>query len=491
MQPAIWRPPARPSRPHLARDLEVDVAIVGAGLTGLALGLHLARGGLSVAILERRHVGSGATGATTAHVTTALDVGYDTLTSRFGEQSAGIVADSVRRAVDEIESLAHGEPKCAFERVPGFRFAEKQGEVEALESEVESARRLGVDVELDRGATLPFVHEGALRFERQAQLDPLAYLALLTDAFLAAGGQLYEESPVTQMGDGRAVVRGGPCARARFVVDATHTPVGLVATVQTRLAAMTSYVLAARLERPLPLGLYWDCAEPYHYVRALEKGSDVAIVGGEDHATGREDDPAARQRALEAWTRSRLPVREIVVGWSHEVFEPSDGLPYIGAVPGDASRLVAAGYSGTGWVFGTVAARLLGDLIVDGRSEWQEVYSPRRLPVHGAPRLLSETIHVARHFLGDRLGAPRGRSEGELARECGRVERHGTHLVAVYRDAAGALHRLSPRCTHLGCIVHWNDFEKTWDCPCHGGRFEPTGRVVYGPPAADLAPSED
>jgi nitrite reductase/ring-hydroxylating ferredoxin subunit len=295
---------------------------------------------------------------------------------------------------------------------------------------------------------------------------------------------------VKQLGEGRAVLSAGPSVRARYVVDATHTPVGLVATVQTRLAAMTSYVLAARLDRPLPPGLYWDCAEPYHYARAHEPGSDVAIVGGEDHATGREEEPLARLGALERWTRERLPVREVVAHWSHEVFEPSDGLPYIGAVPGDATRLVAAGFSGTGFTFGTVAARLLGDLILHGRSELQEIYSPRRLSLRGAPQVLSEQIHVARHFLGDRLGAPRAGSAQALQPGSGRIERDGAHLVAIYRDGDGTEHRLSPRCTHLGCIVHWNDYEKTWDCPCHGGRFGPTGEVLYGPPVSELGRSD-
>ena len=492
MQRTVWRDLGRAARPALGADLTVDVAIAGAGLTGLTLALLLARAGLKVAVLERKRVGSGTTGSTTAHLTTALDVSYDALCGRIGDAGASTVAHSVRGALDQIEALALSfAAPCAFERVPGFRFAEKQSELGALEAEADSARRLGLDVDLERNASLPFGNEGALRFERQAQLEPVLYLDGLAQALLAAGGQLYEHSPVTEIGEGRVEVRGGPCVGARFVIDATHTPIGLVASLQTRLAAMTSYVIAARLERPLPSGLYWDCADPYHYVRTLAAGSDIAIVGGEDHPTGREDDPGARQRALEHWTRARLPVQAVVARWSHELFEPSDGLPYIGAVPGDSTRLVAAGFSGTGWAFGTVAARLLCDLIVHGRSEWEEVYSPRRLSLRAAPRVVSEQLHIARHFIADRIGSARGSSEGTLAPGSGRIERAGGRQVAVYRDAGGTAHRLSPRCTHLGCIVHWNDLEKTWDCPCHGGRFEPTGEVLYGPPTADLARSDE
>ena len=486
MQRTVWRDLGRAARPALAADLTVDVAIAGAGLTGLTLGLLLARAGLEGGGAraqarglghDREHDGAPHHGAR-RQLRHAL--------RRIGHAGASTVAHSVRGAIDQIEALALSFPEpCAFERVPGFRFAEKQSELGALEAEADSARRLGLDVDLERNASLPFANEGALRFERQAQLEPVLYLDGLAQALLAAGGQLYEYSPVTEIGEGRVEVRGGPCVGARFVVDATHTPIGLVASLQTRLAAMTSYVIAARLERPLPSGLYWDCADPYHYVRTLAAGSDIAIVGGEDHPTGRENDPGARQRALEHWTRARLPVQAVVARWSHELFEPSDGLPYIGAMPGDSTRLVAAGFSGTGWAFGTVAARLLCDLVVHGRSEWEEVYSPRRLSLRAAPRVVSEQLHIARHFIADRIGAARGELRGYAGarQRTDRASRRasGRGLPRRRRDRPSAVSALHPPRLHrpleraredLGLPLSWRALRADGRGPLrapHGG----------------------
>jgi Rieske Fe-S protein len=248
---------------------------------------------------------------------------------------------------------------------------------------------------------------------------------------------------------------------------------------------MTSYVLAAQLESEIPRALYWDCEQPYHYLRTLGDGSRI-LAGGEDHATGREPNTKGRHHELERWVRQHFPVRAIEQRWSHELFEPADGLPYIGALPGGGSQLVAAGFSGTGMTFGTMAADLLCDLIVRGGSPWKDVYSPGRLkPLAAGKQVAVENARIGWRFVADRLRSSE-KAVSDLPNDTGRVARIDGKQVAVYRDLRGDLHFLSPRCTHLGCIVAWNDAEKTWDCPCHGGRFHPTGKVLYGPPVEDL-----
>jgi nitrite reductase/ring-hydroxylating ferredoxin subunit len=301
---------------------------------------------------------------------------------------------------------------------------------------------------------------------------------------LAAGGTIHENSPVVEVGDDAVQVAHGPCVRAGAVVDATHTPVGLVASIQTRITAFTSYVIAARLDRPAEAALFWDTEDPYHYVR--NQGADGLLVGGEDHRTGREEEPAARLARLEEWTRKRFPVRSIEARWSHELFEPADGVPYIGALPGSPSRFVAAGFSGTGMTYGTVAARLLCDLLTDGASPLEAVYSPRRVkPLAAARPMAEENLRVGWRFVVDRVAGLAARP-APLEPDSGRIERVGGRPRAVYRDVRGDLHVLSARCTHLRCLVAWNDLEKTWDCPCHGGRFHATGKPLYGPPTRGL-----
>jgi glycine/D-amino acid oxidase-like deaminating enzyme/nitrite reductase/ring-hydroxylating ferredoxin subunit len=476
-----------PHAPTLEADFEADVAILGGGITGLTLAVLLAESGRRTVVLERARLGSGTTGRTTAHLTAALDVDFRTLVARFGEERAHAVVASVLRSIDEIERRCAGG--CGFRRLPGFRFAESARDAESLEEEAAFARRLGLDAEVVKDAPLPFASAGALRLGAQAAFHPLAYLGVLADAAQRAGARIFEESPVVEVRDDGVSLAHGPRVTAAHVVDATHTPVGLVPSIQTRVTAFTSYVVAARLEQPLAAALFWDCDQPYHYVRPFDAEGKRILVGGEDHRTGSEADPHARFAALEAWTRRRFPVADVEERWSHELFEPADGLPYIGALPGSRTRLVAAGYSGTGMTFGTVAALALHERITAGESALERLYTPSRLaPLASAAPVVEETVRIGWRFVADRLR--RGGELDELGHDEGRVLRVDGEQLAVYRDVRGDLHYLSPRCTHMGCIVAWNDAEKTWDCPCHGGRFHRTGKVFYGPPTADLEHEE-
>jgi glycine/D-amino acid oxidase-like deaminating enzyme/nitrite reductase/ring-hydroxylating ferredoxin subunit len=485
---SLWEAGAElPTHPTLDRDARADVVVIGGGITGLTLGLRLAQAGRRVVVLERNRIGTGTTARTTAHLTASLDVEYEALVSRFGEEAARGVVASTLEAIDEIEALAEGG--CGFRRLPGYRFTERAEHAKRLEREAELARALGLDARLVEAVPLPFPSACAIRFERQAEIHPLDYLRLLAELLSAAGGTIRENSPVVEVTDEGVRVAHGPRVRAQAVVDASHTPVGLVASIQTRVTAFTSYVLAARLEEPAEPALFWDTEDPYHYVRRLGEAS--ILVGGEDHRTGREEEPAARLARLEEWTRKRFPVRSVESGWSHELFEPADGLPYIGALPGSRSRFVAAGYSGTGLTFGTVAARVLCDLLTAGASPWEALYSPRRVkPLAAVRPVAEETLRIGWRFVADRIAGLASREE-PLAPDSGRIERIGGRPRAVYRDVRGDLHLLSPRCTHMGCIVAWNDLEKTWDCPCHGGRFHPTGKPLYGPPTRSLEHEPD
>ena len=471
--------------PTLAEDRSADVVVIGAGITGLTTALLLARSGLRVLVVERDRVASGTTSRSTAHLTSVLDVSFEHLVGRFGEDAARTVVESSVRAIDEIERLARAiGPHCAFRRVPGYRFSEEEKGAAQLPREAALAASLGLVVQSEPSVPLSFACH-AIRFDHQAELDPIAYVRGLAELASAAGAAIFEHSPVVETGDDAIRIASGPRVSARHVIEATHTPVGLVAAIQTRLAAMTSYVLEARIDEPLPPALFWDTADPYHYVRAVGDGRRI-LVGGEDHGTGRERDPFARFAALETWTRARFPVASIEERWSHELFQSADGLPYVGLLPGAKTHWVAAGFSGTGLTFGTAAALALHDLVTVGASPWEAVYSPRRLkPLASAPSMARENLEIGWRFVADRLRG--GAALDSLAVDSGRVERVGRKQVAVYRDLRGDLHLLSARCPHLGCIVGWNDAEKTWDCPCHGGRFAATGKVLYGPPVTNLA----
>lgn len=469
------------------------MAIVGGGITGLTTALLLARAGRQVAVLELGSLASGTTGDTTGHLTASLDRSLDDLVSKFGEEGARTAVQASMTAIDFIEKTA-GELSIACElgRVPGYRFTESADDVPALEREEELARRFGLTVALLREAPLPFPVVAALRFERQAQMNPLPYCRALADEVVRLGGEIFTGTLVDSVHDGAPcqIHACGHVISADTAILATHTPLGKVLSLQARLSAYTSYVLAFAVgRRPPPEGLFWDTENPYHYVRrARLGGEDLLLIGGEDHRTGKEPHPEARFSALESYARRHFDLGAVAARWSGEFFEPADGLPYIGRLGSTDHLLVGTGFSGTGLTFGTVAALLLSDLVEARANPWEELFLPTRVkPFASAQEVVKASASVAWSWAAARLRPAEKEPLEALPAGEGRLMMIGGKRAAVYRDHAGEVHAMSPFCTHLGCVVEWNGSARSWDCPCHGGRFHPTGEVLSSPATSPLA----
>ena len=489
---ALWTatvPPLVP--PPLGENLRADVAVVGAGIAGITTAYLLAQEGRRVVVLEDGAVGGGETGRTTAHLSSALDDRYHVLERLHGQEGARLAAASHAAAIDRIEAIVAAERiACDFQRLDGYLFVPPGDSLEVLDAEFEAARRAGLGVRMvPRAPVASFDTGPCLLFARQAQFHPLAYLGALVAAIQRRGGLVFGGTHVTGVEAGPpAIVRtaGGRAVTADFVVCATNTPVIDWLVVHSKQAPYRTFAIGARLQEAVPTALYWDTDDPYHYVRLQ---GDLLIVGGEDHKTGQEDDGYDRFAYLEAWTRERFAVGEVEYRWSGQVMEPVDGLGYIGRNPGDAGHiLVATGDSGHGMTHGTIAGMLLTDLIVGRHNPWQALYDPARKSLRSAAEYVRENVNVAAQYL-DYVSPGEVGSVDEIRPGHGALVRHGLGKLAVYRDEHGALHSLSAVCTHLGCIVHWNSLEGTWDCPCHGSRFGTDGRVLNGPAAVGLAPT--
>jgi glycine/D-amino acid oxidase-like deaminating enzyme/nitrite reductase/ring-hydroxylating ferredoxin subunit len=466
------------------------VVIVGAGLTGLTAAALLSEAGQRVAVLEARRIGSGVTGGTTAHLTAVLDTRFHALAAHFGESGAALAARSHQQAIAQVRTLMrqHGID-CDYRTVPGYLYAEAEEQVEEVEREAEALRRAGLSAALVPDPGLPFPVQRAVRIDDQGQFHPLKYLYGLARMLQQRGVALYEQSPVRRIEDNEDGVRieteyGSLDARAVFM--ATHIPPG-INLVDTLVAPYRSYVLACSVTEPVPQGLYWDTAEPYHYTRTqTEQEQTWLIVGGKDHKTGEETDTDSRFEQLELYARAHFPVDSVAYRWSAQVYEPVDGLAYIGRSPGANHYYYATGYAGNGMTYANVAARLVSDLILGRANPYADLYSPARFkPLASAADFLRENASVVAHRIGDYLRTD-AETLDDVAPGEGKVVAWGDDQVAAYRDASGHLHTLSPVCTHLGCRVHWNGAEKTWDCPCHGGRFSATGDWLEGPPMHPL-----
>ncbi|MFF1379981.1 FAD-dependent oxidoreductase [Streptomyces sp. NPDC058308] len=492
---------AATSHPPLAEDIEVDVAVVGGGVAGLSTAWELARDGRSVAVLEADRIAAGVTGHTTAKVTALHSLVYERLRRTRGPEGARLYAESQQQAVEHVAALCSELGiDCGLERAPAYTYTTRAADTDQLRAEAAAAREAGLDAVYTEETGLPFPVAGAVRVADQAQFHPRGYLLALAGELRARGGVIHERTRVTGLHEGspcKVTAESGHTVTARSVVVATHYPVFDRALLFARLSPRRELVVAAPLAEGAqdPGGMYITPDEGKRSVRTApygDAGGRLLIVTGESFTPG-TGDAAAGFRALDTWMRERFDVGETAYRWAAQDNDVSDGVPMIGAFhPGARHTYVATGFGGWGMTGGVLAGQLLARLIGGGESPWAGLYDPRRLwsTVREAPALLRQQAEVARHFIGDRLRTTHVDSVAEIPAGSGAVVRVEGRRCAVHRDESGALHAVSARCTHLGCLVAFNEAETAWECPCHGSRFATDGSVLQGPATRPLEARE-
>lgn len=478
--------------PPLQGEVEVDVAVIGGGLAGIATATLLKEAGQRVAVIEARRVGHGVTGHTTAKLTALHGLAYAQLIARFGEAKARAYADANASGIRETRRLVEARGiDCDLATTTAYTYTEDPDEAQAFHDEAAAGATVGLPIELTDDAPLPYPVAAAVRLGEQARFHPLRFLLALAAQLPGDGSHVFEGSRVLEYRHGEPcrVTTSGGTVRARDVIVASHYPIGDKALYAFRMTPHRSYVLGVRPAAGLPEGLERAMlygTKPHHSLRTHPTDAGpLLLVGGEGHVTGEGGNTAERYLRLEEWARRRFGALEVVYRWSAQDNRTLDGVPYIGrAAPGMRHLYVATGFGGWGMTHGLVAGLLLRDLIVERPNPWEALYEPRRVNLHGASDLVGMGVRATRHLLFDRLAGQRSWSvppgQGVVVRD----EEDGS--VALYRAADGTLTRLSAACTHLGCIVGWNDAEKSWDCPCHGSRFEPGGAVIQGPAVRPL-----
>ncbi|HEX6622434.1 MAG TPA: FAD-dependent oxidoreductase [Pyrinomonadaceae bacterium] len=505
---SVWMATAEvPAASPLQEDARCEVCVVGAGIAGMTTAYLLAREGKSVVVIDDGPVAGGETSRTTAHLTNALDDRYYELERLHGERGARLAAESHTRAIDLIEEIVEEEGiDCDFARLDGYLFVPPGDPTDQLGEELRAAHRAGL-TEVEYVERVPFDaydFGAALRFPYQGQFHILKYINGLTEAFRRRGGRVHTKTHAAEIVGGDAAhvkTADGFRVTASSIVVATNSPVNDLVAIHTKQAAYRSYVVGARVPRgSVPKILLWDTPDPYHYVRIQSvegagagDAHDVLIVGGEDHKTGQAEDFEERYRRLEEWTRERFPaVESIEFRWSGQVLEPVDGLAFIGRNPLDSENVyIATGDSGNGMTHGTIAGILITDLIAGRASEWATLYDPSRKTLRAGGEFLKENLNVAAQY-ADLVTGGEVDSIEDVRPGTGAVLRRGLKKIAVYRDDEGHVRELSAVCTHLGCIVDWNDTEKSWDCPCHGSRFDPRdGHPLNGPAIVGLSDTEE
>ncbi|HEV2318452.1 MAG TPA: FAD-dependent oxidoreductase [Verrucomicrobiae bacterium] len=487
-----------PPFPRIDKNIEVDVAIIGGGLTGITAAYLLKKSGVKVAIIERARCAAADTAHTTAHLTYVTDTRLNQLAKTFGKDGAKAFWEAGIAGIDQIYQITQSESgNCDFKWVPGYLHSrlgtDNPKDRKTLELDASLAVEMGFNAKfLDR---VPYASSCGIQFDNQAKFSPLKYLSPLLGKISGAGSYVFENSEAHDIEDNPLTVHAGKSkVRCQYLIIATHTPLlgktGLVrgTLFQSKLALYTSYVLGATLPHgQLPEALFWDVSNPYYYLRVdARTDCNYVIFGGEDAKTGQESDANSHYARLEAKLKHVLPDAKIENRWLGQVIETDDGLPFIGESAG--KQFIATGFCGNGFTLGTLAAVMARDRYLGRKNPWFDLFNVNRSKFHGGTwRYVTENLDYPYYLLRDRFKAAEGTSLDDLKRGEGKILKLDGKKVAAYRDNDGKVTLRSPVCTHLGCIVRWNNADKTWDCPCHGSRFHPEGQVFSGPAETPLA----
>lgn len=474
------------------RSNKYDVVIVGGGITGISIAHQLQKAGKNCLVLEANTLCFGTTSGTTAHLNTLLDTPYTTIRKNFNADSAAIIAQATASAIQLIkENIRDYQIDCSFEETSAYLFSQNEEEDKELEEIGKASIEAGLPLSFPEIIPFPIPFISAFEASGQAKFNPVQYVYGIAKAFERIGGHIKQECRVTGIEETEMIEV--QTSSGSFVctdlIYATHIPPG-VNLVHLRCVPYRSYAMAVTLENDnYPEGLAYDMKDPYFYYRTqVVNGERYLIAGGRDHKTGEEIDTEMRFMELEAQVRKHFAIKEVAYKWSSQYFESADGLPYIGHLPGHPEHIyVATGFGGNGMVYSQVAAMVLRSLLTDRETDLSKLLDPNRLkPVAGFKSFIGHNAHVAAELVSRLFSGQKIEEMVEIAPGEGKVVSYEGEKIAVFKNENGELHAINPVCTHLKCEVKWNGAERSWDCPCHGARYDTDGKVLTGPADKDM-----
>lgn len=476
--------------PILKENLNVEIAIVGAGIAGLTAAYLLTKAGKRVAVIEGDRIVKGASGKTTAKLTVLHQLIYADLIKEKSEKTAKIYAESNQAALEKVAEIIETENiDCDFSRCSAYTFALPTNDISKIEKEVDAAVKCGIPASFVSETPLPFSTKGAIKVDNQAQFHVRKYLLHLATEIVNKGGQIFEQTRVQNVeeDDSCKVISKHGVVTAEKVIITTKLPILDQGLFFAKTYPKRSYIIAAKIDpKDAPEGVFIGYGKDYHSIRTTPDGDDLLLlIGGQGHKVGEKSDTEECYQALESYAREHFPVTDIKYRWSSQDTVSFDSLPYFGKLtPMTKSIYVATGFSLWGMTNGTLSGMILSDLILGKDNPWAEIYDATRATPFVTQESLKKNLEVGINWVGDRLKSYPDEVDLQLGE--GNIFTRDGDKVGVYKDEQGQLHQVSAVCSHLGCIVSWNNAEKSWDCPCHGARFDYEGRVLCGPATKSL-----
>lgn len=474
--------------PSLQQDITSEVAIIGGGITGITAGKFLTNAGMPAVVLESNTVGSGTTSHSTGNLYYTVDGHLSSLQAKYDIDTVREVAASRAEALQHMRRWIEDHSlDCDYKKVPWFLYSSNEKNMETIRKELQTGKQANLSIAEADMHDIPFSLTSAVSISSQAQINPMRYVQELAATLKPEDIRIYQHtrvSSVEEKNSGYLLQTPGGTVTANNVIHATHTPKG-IKFVQTLLGPYREYGVACRVNNAAhPEGIFWGLYDEGTVISSRtyrRDGQAFIIIVGKPHKVGHTEDNESIITSLEDFARSHFEVQETVFRWGGQHYRPADLLPFIGPVKKGANEFIATGYSTDGLVYGTLAAKIIADKIIGQKNKWARLYdSTRKQPLKSGPKFLKENIDVASHYIKD-LVESKDSTLQELKAGDGKVIKKEGKRLAVHRNEAGDLEVVSAVCTHMGCNVHWNRAEKSWDCPCHGSRFGTDGTVLEGP----------
>ncbi len=461
----LWLGTTRPTDyPALKEDIHVDVAVIGAGIAGITTAFLLEKESFRTVVIDAGKIAAATSAHTTAKITSQHGLIYDKIKNSISEDYARLYADANENAVHFMADLIKEKNiDCGFQWKPAYVYTEKEENIKKIEDEVITAASLGIKTSFEDKLPLPFEVKAAVKFENQAQFHPRKYLLALAEEFSFNGGLIFENTRAVNLEEGNPhviITEKGNKIYAKYVIIASHYPFydGL-GMYFTRMHAEKSYIIAAKIKEKFPEGMFVTVEDPSRSMRCQEyKGGEVVLFAGEKHKTGHGENLLKHYENLESFAKDTFTLESILYQWSTQDYTTLDDIPYAGNLTSGTKNIyVASGFRKWGMTNATSSSLLIKDLILKGKSPWEEVYNPSRTNIAAsAPAFIARNTDTAVTLISGKL-AP------------------------AQQEAS-----LDTTCSHMGCELKWNDAEKSWDCPCHGSRFDEEGKVIEGPAIKNL-----